>query len=131
MANTKNPEEIREEEIKPEDIKPILLKDKNTGEEFTLEFDRDAVRFAEDRFNFDIDSVGKTTFTSTIMLFWFSFRMHHKSVSLEKAERILFDNLKGMPDGMLVRLIALYNKTCNTLIQTEENAKNATMTVEM
>ena len=116
---------------KPEEIKPILLKDKETGEvEYTLEFDRDTVKFAEAR-RFDIDEIDRFTYTKSVELFWYAFRMHHKSVSLEKAERILTEDLGGMTKGMLQRLVQLYNKPYDVLGQTEESAKNATMTVEM
>ena len=113
-----------------EEIRPITLRDKESGETYTLEFDRDAIKFAESR-NFDIDDVGRLPYIKTVELFWYAFRMHHKSVSLEKAERILTQDLGGMPDGMMERLAQLYSKPFDALVQTEETVKNAKMTVEM
>lgn len=118
-------------ETRSEEIKPIILKDKETGApEYTLDFDLESIKFAESR-GFDPDDISRFTYTKTVELFWYSFRMHHKSVSLEKAERILKDDLGGMPSGMLKRLVDLYNNPYSCLVQTEESAKNAVMTVEM
>lgn len=113
-----------------EEVRPIRLIDKENGDAYTLEFDRDAVKFAESR-GFDIDEVGHLPYIKTVELFWYAFRMHHKSVSLEKAERILTEDLGGMPDGMMERLAQLYSKPYEVLVQDEEKAKNAKMTVEM
>lgn len=118
-------------ETRSEELKPIILKNKETGApEYTLDFDLETIKFAEGR-GFDPDDIRRATYTKTVELFWYSFRMHHKSVSLEKAERILKYDLGGMPDGMLTRLIDLYNNPYGCLVQTEESAKNAVMTVEM
>jgi hypothetical protein len=63
-------------------------------------------------------------------LWYYAFRMHHKSVSREKADRILFDDLGGMPDGMAERLGMLYAAPLEALANKENKAKNSKMTVE-
>lgn len=112
-----------------ENIKPILLTDNETGEEYTLEFNRESIRFAEAR-GFDISDVGKYPMTKLPELFYYAFRMHHKSVSREKTDRILFEYLGGMPDGMAERLGALYSAPFEALTATEGTEKNVRMTVE-
>lgn len=115
-----------------EKVKPIVLRNPETNEVYTLEFNRETVKFAEQR-GFDIAKVGDYPMTMLPELFWYAFRMHHKSVSKEKAERILFDDLGGMPDGMAERLGALYASPFEALTNSddEESAKNRKMTVEM
>lgn len=112
-----------------ERIKPIILRDAESGDEYTLEFNRESVRFAEAR-GFDINDVAKYSMTKLPELFFYAFRMHHKNVSREKTDRILFDDLGGMPEGMAERLGALYGVPFEALINTEDSAKNPKMTVE-
>lgn len=110
-----------------EEIRPIVLKDNDTGMEYTLEFNRDSVKFAEAR-GFSIDKVGEQPMTYIPDLFYYAFRMHHKNVSREKTDRILFDDLGGVPEGMLERLGQLWAIPYEALTQ-DENRKNAKMTV--
>lgn len=113
-------------------VKPITLTDNETGEKYVLEFSRDSVKFAEQR-GFDIDDVKKYPMTKVPELFFYAFRMHHKSISLERANRILFDDLHGLPEGTIERLINLYIAPFDALIDTsdEGDEKNARMTVEL
>lgn len=115
-----------------EKVKPIVLTDTETGEKYTLEFTRDSVRFAEAR-GFEIEKLDKTPMTTIPDLFYYSFRANHKYVSREKADRILFEDLGGLPDGMVERLGELYAAPFESLIQTEDEGgeKNSRMTVEM
>ena len=113
-----------------EKINPIILHDTEEGVDYTLEFNRESVRFAEAR-GFDISDVGKFPMTKLPELFYYAFRMHHKSVSREKSDRILFDYLGGMPDGMAERLGALYSAPFDALTASEEKSKNARITVEL
>ena len=112
-----------------EKVKPIILTDNETGDEYTLEFSRESIRFAEQR-GFDIDDVGKYPMTKLPELFFYAFRMHHKNVSREKTDMILFDDRKGMPKGMAERLGALYAAPFEALSNDGEG-KNSKMTVEM
>lgn len=111
-----------------EKINPIKLTDNESGTVYTLEFNRDTVRFAENR-GFDINDVARFPMTKLPELFFYAFRMHHKNVSREKTDRILFDDLGGMPDGMAERLGLLYSAPFEAL-SGGEKAKNGRMTVE-
>ena len=112
-----------------EKINPIILKDSEENMEYTLEFDRETVRWAEGR-GFDISDVSKFPMTKLPELFYYAFRMHHKNVSREKTDRILFDYLGGMPDGMAERLGALYSQPFDALSNKDGKAKNQRITVE-
>ena len=111
-------------------IKPIILKDDSNGDIFVLEFNRDTVKYAEAR-GFKISAFDEGVVVSTTEeLFFYAFRMHHPNKSRADTDKILYEKLKGMPTGMLERLIDLYVLPINALKQDDEEAKNSTMTVE-
>lgn len=67
------------------EVKPMIITDMETGDQYTLEFDKESVRFAESR-GFDLDDVAKYPLTKVEELFWYAFRKHHKRVDLLKQE---------------------------------------------
>lgn len=105
-----------------QNVKPILVKDDN-GMEYTLEFNRESVKFAEAR-GFKINDVADYPMTKIPELWFYSFRMHHKNVSRGKTDALL-DGLGGIPDGLLERLGELYAAPFAALTdgQTEENPR--------
>lgn len=113
-----------------EQVKPIIIHDAENEMDYTLEFNRESIRFAESR-GFDIDDVGKYPMTKLPELFYYAFRMHHKNVSREKTDRILFEDLGGLPDGVAERLGALYAAPFEALNGKENKGKNPKMTVEL
>lgn len=106
-----------------QNVKPIIVKDDETGMEFTLEFNREAVKFAEAR-GFKINDVADYPMTKIPELWFYSFRMHHKNVARAKTDALL-DGLGGIPDGLLERLGELYAAPFAALTdgQTEENPR--------
>lgn len=116
--------------MKKTEIKPIVLTDNETGIKYTLEFTRDSVKFAQFK-GFNIDDIDTKPMLAIPDLFYYSFRANHKNVSREKIDK-LFEELGGMPSGMLERLIQLYYLPYNTLIADEDEGepKNAKLTVE-
>jgi len=114
-----------------EKVNPLVITINETKEKFVLEFSRESVKFAEQR-GFDINDVGKYPMTKIPELFYYAFRMHHKNISRERADRILYDELNGLPDGMLERLGLLYSEPFEALsaIKEDGEAKNSRVTVE-
>lgn len=115
-----------------EQVKPIVIHDPDNNMDYTLEFNRDSIRFAEAR-RFDIDDVGRFPMTKVPELFYYAFRMHHMNISREKTDKIFFEGLGGfenLPAGFAERLGALYNVPFTSL---EEGGKkgNPKMTVEL
>lgn len=106
---------------------PIIIRDTENKREYTLEFDRDAVRFAEGR-GFKLEQVDDFPMTKVPEFFWYAFRMHHKSVALNQAEELL-RQIGGMNEQIARRLIDLWVYTYESL-GTEE-AKNPNVTVEL
>lgn len=114
-----------------EKVEPIYIDDPDTGETYTLEFDRESVKFAESR-GISIQMVTDFPMTYVPELFWCAFRMHHKSrISRERAEKILFDGLGGLEDGAIERLGRLFAKPYDDLVLTEAKRKNAKMTMRL
>ena len=105
------------------EVKPIVVTDDETGMEFTLEFNRESVRFAESR-GFKILDVGDYPMTKIPELWFYAFRMHHKNVARAKTDALLY-GLGGIPDGLLERLGELYAAPFSVLTdgQTDENPR--------
>lgn len=112
------------------DVAPIYLENKDTGKQYTLEFNRASVKRAE-RLGFNIKDIADKAVSGVEDLFYYSFFMHHgNTVSREDAESILYDELGGLPEGMLDRLAELYAVCLESLYQDEEKAKNARWSVK-
>lgn len=110
------------------DVRPIIVKDDETGIEYTLEFNREAIRFAEAR-GFKISDVGDYPMTKIPELWFYAFRMHHKNVSRAKTDALL-DGLGGIPDGLMERLGELYAAPFNTMTDGED-ANPPTVTIKL
>ena len=107
--------------------KPIRLVDNETGESYILEFDRDTVKWAEQR-GFDPDLVTKFPMTVGADFFFYAFRMHHRNIARDKTDKILFDYLGGINETtgkILARLMELYYQTFDTLADKAENPRIA------
>lgn len=111
-------------------VKPIILTDTDTNTQYVLEFNRESVRFAESR-GFDISDIEKHPMTRIPEFFYYAFRMHHRNVSREKTDKILFEDLGGMSEQMLMRLGELYSVPLESLVAGEDEPKNSKMTVEL
>lgn len=111
------------------EITPIILTDTESGDKYTLEFTAESVKYAQFK-GFNIDDIEKTPMITIPLLFEYSFRANHKNVSKTKIDK-LWDELHGMPNGMLERLTELYYKPYDCLVNNDEDArKNAKVTVE-
>lgn len=117
---------------KKEKVKPIKLMDNETGESYILEFDRETVKWAEQR-GFKPEMVTEFPLTAGADFFFYAFRMHHKNIARDKTDKILFDVLGGINDTtgkIFVRLMELYYETYTTFSDEEAEA-NPRMAVEM
>ena len=104
-------------------VKPIVVKDDETGLEYTLEFTRESVKFAESR-GFKVSDVADYPMSKIPELWFYAFRANHKNVARAKTDALL-DGLGGIPDGLLERLGELYAAPFSALTdgQTEENPR--------
>lgn len=109
-------------------VKPITVTDTTSNITYTLEFNRESVMYAE-RQGFNIADLQSRALSGILDLWYFSFRANHKGVSKETALRLLED-MGGMPDGLLERLVELYAEPYKVLIPSEDNSKNSKVVVE-
>lgn len=116
-----------------ERVLPIRITDNESGETYELDFNRDAIVFAERIRKFDLDDVLRYPGTKVPELFYYSFRMHHKNMSEAQTTDILNNKLGGVSPEMLERLMKLYDQArLSNNVQTDEDlAKNSRVTVEM
>ena len=113
-----------------EKVKPIVLTDTATGDKYTLEFNRDSVKFAEQR-GFSLSNLDKYPTTIYDFIFY-AFRMHHKNVARDKTDKLIdegFGGVAGVPPAMLERLIDLYDASYGTLY--DANEENPRIVVEL
>lgn len=113
-------------------IEPIRITDNDTNKVYELDFNRESVRFVENQ-GFKIDEVFDFPNINIPKLFYFSFRMHHKNVSLNQTAELL-DKMGGLTEKIAVRLIDLYRQAtmANNVVQQEEDlGKNSHVTVEL
>lgn len=119
-------------EYNPEDrINPIIIHDNEKGLDYTLDFSREAVQFAEDR-GFDVTDTQR--FVSLWKpFFYYAFRMHHRNMSRSQTDA-LYDRLGGFSPEFMARLIDLYEQarlSNNIVEKTEDLGKNGNLSVEL
>lgn len=101
-----------------ERAQPLRLNDTETGKEYTLEYNRDAVRFAE-RQGLDISELASKPVTNIPVLFFAAFRKNHPEVTRAESDRMLYEELYGLTGEELNRLSALYTQAVDVLRLTE------------
>lgn len=100
------------------------------GNVYVLEFDRDSVRFAENR-GFDVSELTKYPNTNIPALFYYAFRKNHKSVSRGQTDAIL-EEMQGLTAAEIERLVQLYNQPVESLLILDDGGrKNSKVTVEL
>lgn len=116
---------------KTERVESMKITDSEKNVTYELDFNRDAVRFAEAR-QFQVEDVSRYPNTKIPELFYYAFRMHHKNLARAQTDAI-FDMLGGLTGDMLERLVLLYEQAAlsNTIQTNEDMGKNARMTVEL
>lgn len=114
-----------------ERVKSLKITMKDSGDCYELDFNRDSVRFAEDR-EFKLEDVWTYPTSKVPELFWYAFRWHHKNISKQKADAIL-EKMGGLTRKILERLILLYQQAqmSNTYQEDEDLEKNGAVTVEL
>lgn len=114
-------------------VNPIYITIVDTGEEFELEFNRESVVFTN-RQGFKLSEFSDNMEEMLPILFYGAFRMHHKKVSRQKTDQILFDYLGGLTDEAAERLLQLYSAPRKAMMKDDEDEgdeKNAKATVRL
>lgn len=111
-----------------EKVNPIILTMED-GTEYTLEFSRKSIEFAEKR-GFKMDELSEYMMTRVPELFYYSFGMHHPNITKKQTDDILFEKLGGLSEEVLTRLGELYAQGYESLINSD-TSKNSTVTITM
>ena len=107
---------------------PMRITDPDSGEVYTLDFDRAAVKSAEQR-GFNIQSIVEHPETGVSDLFFYAFRKNPKNIARDKTDKLL-DDLEGLLPAEAARLQALYGAWISFL-NIEGARKNSRMNVEL
>lgn len=110
-------------------VNPITLKYEN-GTTYTLMFDRATVTAAEDD-GFKRTDAAEKLMTRVPQLFYFAFRAKHPEVTREETDRILFEDLGGVSEDIMGRLLDLFDAPYETLINASGKVKNPHLTVKL
>ena len=110
-----------------ERVNPILLTMED-GTEYTLEFSRKSVEWAERR-GFSIDDLSEHMMIRVPELFYYSFRMHHSNVTKQQSDDILFEQMGGINEDIVKRLGELWAQGYESLINSEPKNSKVTITL--
>ena len=111
-----------------ENVKPVIIHDNENDRDYTLEFSRETIKFAEGR-GFKLQDVDDFPMSKIPEFFWYAFRMHHPSVSLNQAEKLL-ERMGGLNEALARRLGELWAVPFSTL-NPNGDEKNLTVTVDL
>lgn len=111
-------------------VQPLVIRDteKNTPK-YTLEFNRESVVWAERR-GFKVAEVADYPVTGVSDLFFYAFRMHHKGITHDMTDAILNDIGGWNTEGLIKRLMALYDAGMESLNAAGGEEKNAKYALE-
>ena len=101
-----------------ERVNPIKVTDKDTGEVYELDFNRESVKFmATQEFTVD-ESIINYVATKGEELWYYAFRANHRRLARNQTDK-LYEKMGGLTPKIIGRLIELYNQALmsNSIIQ--------------
>ena len=114
-------------------VNPIRITDKDTGEVYELDFNRESVRFmATQEFTVD-ESIINFVATKGEELWYYAFRANHRKLARNQTDK-LYEKMGGLTPQIIKRLVDLYNQALmsNNIIQDEDDLKeNPHVAVEL
>lgn len=112
-------------------VKPLIIRDvKNNTPKYTLEFSRDSIAWAERR-GFKVNEVADYPLTGVADLFFYAFRKNHKGITHDTTDEILADIGGWNAEGLLKRLMALYDAGMDSLNAAGGEEKNVMYALEL
>ena len=104
-----------------ERINPIRFTDKDSGEVYELDFNRESVKFMANQ-GFVMDDFVDQIATKGEELWYYSFRAHHRRLSRTQTDR-LYEKMGGLAPKVIKRLIELYQQALmsNNIVQDDED----------
>ena len=115
-----------------ERVKPIIIHDKQYDKDYTIEFNREAIKFAESR-KFSIRDVDLFPMTKVPEMIWYGMMKHHPKVTLKQVEDLVerMGGVNAISEAVGERLGQLWAVPYNTLADEDDDEKNAAVTVEL
>lgn len=107
---------------------PMRIVDPDSGETYTLDFDRQSVKFAEQR-GFEVTAIAEHPETGIADLFFYAFRKNHKGVARANTDKML-EELGGLLTEEVSRLQELYVASISSL-NVDGERKNSRLRVEL
>lgn len=99
------------------------------GDEYVLEFNRNALRMLDERYDFSYNDLEKLQVSKLPDLFYCAFMMHHSNVKRSKSDEI-WDMLGGKED-VIMTLIEMYAGVMNSIMESNaEEGKAIAWTAE-
>ena len=102
-------------------INPIRFTDKDSGEVYELDFNRESVKFMATQ-GFVMDDFVDMIATKGEELWYYSFRAHHRRLSRAQTDK-LYEKMGGLAPKVIKRLIELYQQALmsNNIVQDDED----------
>jgi len=114
---------------KEERVPHIEMDIAETGETVILDFDRDSIKWAENR-GFSPANIEEALQTKTEELFFFAFRKNHPKYSRQQTDKIIKD-LGGLHTDIIARLGELYAQVINATIRSDGELGNEKVIVRL
>ena len=104
-----------------ERVNPIRFTDKDTGEEYELDFNRESVQFMASQ-GFEPDKLIDQIAIRGEEFWYYAFRYHHRRLARNQTDK-LYAKMGGLAPKVIKRLLELYNQALmsNNIIQDDED----------
>ncbi len=115
-----------------ERVNPIRFTDKDTGESYELDFNRESVKFMADR-EFSLENLSEQIATKGEEFWFYAFRAKHRKLSRGQTDK-LYAKMGGLSPKIIKRLVELYYQALNSnnIVQDDEELEaNPHVTVEL
>ena len=105
-----------------ERILPIRFTDKDTGEVYTLDFNRESVKFMADNKFVVGDNFVDLIASQGEELWYYSFRANHRRLSRNQTDK-LYEKMGGLSPKVIKRLMELYQQALmsNSIVQDDDD----------
>lgn len=94
------------------------------GSKYTLEYNRDSIRYLEEVYNFSYQDMERMKLSKLPDLFFCGFRMHHPNMKRQTSDTIF--SLVGDKTGLMAVLLDLYRYALMSMFDEPEEGKALT-----
>lgn len=91
------------------------------GDEYTLEYNENAIRLLDKQFDFSLNSIEKVQLSDVPNMFFVALRMHHPRVSKKDADA-MYSRIGGKTD-LLAALVEMYAEAVQAIIEEPEEGE--------